>query len=87
MGAECDYADNIKMFPTFQQYFRTHQPPALVIWGKYDVFFQIEEASCYQRDLTNVQTYFVDGGHWALETNFDEVLQLIENFLSEKPDR
>jgi len=69
------------MFPVFQNYFRTHQPPALVIWGKYDVFFEVEEAYCYKRDLSNVQTHVIDGGHWALETNFDEALNLIDNFL------
>lgn len=77
----CDYKNNIEMFPAFQDYFRTHQPPALIIWGKYDVFFEVEEAYCYKRDLPNAQTHVIDGGHWALETNFDEVLNLINNFL------
>lgn len=77
----CDYKNNIEMFPAFQDYFRTHQPPALIIWGKYDVFFGVEEAYCYKRDLPNAQTHVIDGGHWALETNFDEVLNLINNFL------
>ncbi len=83
----CDYADNVKMFPAYQQYFRTHQPPALVIWGRYDVYFDKEEAYCYERDLKDVQTHIIDGGHWALETNFDEVLQLIGDFLSSKQRR
>lgn len=77
----CDYQDNIKMFPVFQDYFRTHQPPALIIWGRYDVFYEVEEAYCYKRDLPNAQTHLIDGGHWALETNFDEVLKLIKDFM------
>lgn len=77
----CDYKNNIKMFPVFQEYFRTHQPPALIIWGKYDVFFSLEEATCYKRDLPDAQLHIIEGGHWALETNFDEVLHLIDNFL------
>lgn len=77
----CDYKNNIKMFPVFQEYFRTHQPPALIIWGKYDVFFEVEEAYCYQRDLSNVQTYVIPGAHMVLETNFDEAFNLINNFL------
>lgn len=76
----CDFKNNIKMFPVFQEYFRTHQPPALIIWGKYDVFFGVEEAYCYKRDLPNAQTHVIDGGHKVLETNFDEVLNLINNF-------
>lgn len=77
----CDYKTNIEMYPAFQQYFRTHQPPALVIWGKYDAFFSVEEAYCYQRDLPHAQTHIINGGHMALETNFPEVLALITNFL------
>jgi hypothetical protein len=48
------------------------------------LFFSIEEASCYKRDLSNAQIHILDGGHWALETNFDEVLGLIDNFMSSK---
>ncbi|MEZ2440248.1 alpha/beta fold hydrolase [Chitinophaga sp. RCC_12] len=77
----CDFENNIKMFPVFQEYFRTHQPPALVIWGKYDAFFSVDEAHCYKRDLPGAQVHIVDGGHMALETNFDEVLKLMINFL------
>ena len=82
----CDYENNIKMFSVFQEYFRTHQPPALIIWGRHDVFFEMEEAYCYKRDLPNAQINIIDGGHWALETNFDEVLNLIKNFLGVKSD-
>lgn len=78
----CDYKSNIAMFPAYQEYFRTHQPPTLVIWGKHDVFFAIEEVDCYKRDLPNAHVHIVDGGHWALETNFDEVLKLISDFLA-----
>ncbi|MEL7587221.1 MAG: alpha/beta hydrolase [Prolixibacteraceae bacterium] len=79
----CTYKSNLDMFPVFQEYFRAHQPRAIVIWGKYDVFFDVDEASCYKRDLPQVQTHILDGGHWALETNFDEVLDLISRFMSE----
>jgi pimeloyl-ACP methyl ester carboxylesterase len=77
----CDFKSNMDMFPAFQAYFRKHQPPALIIWGKYDVFFSVVEAHCYQRDLPNAQVHIVDGGHMALETNFTEVLGLINDFL------
>lgn len=80
----CNYQDNIEMFPVFQQYFRTFQPPALIIWGKYEVYFDVAEASCYRRDLPNAQVHILDSGHMALETNFDEVMGLIRNFMSMK---
>ena len=77
----CDFEDNIRMFPVFQNYFRTHQPPALIMWGKHDVFFSVEEAYCYKRDLPDSQIQIIEGGHMLLETNFDEVLHFITNFL------
>lgn len=82
----CDFKTNIDMFPKFQEYFRMHQPPALVIWGRYDVFFGVEEAQCYKRDLPKAQVHILDGGHMALETNFNEVLELISNFLIAQKD-
>lgn len=79
----CDFKDNLEMFPVFQQYFRTYQPPALIIWGKHDVYFDVAEAPCYKRDLPNARVHILDGGHMALETNFDEILELISNFMSD----
>lgn len=80
----CDYAHHIKMFPVFQEYFRVHQPPALVIWGQHDPFFSVNEAVCYKRDLPGADVHILDGAHMLLETHFDEVLRLIDNFLSGK---
>lgn len=80
----CDYKRNIEMFPVFQEYFRNFQPPALIIWGKDDVYFDVAEAPCYTRDLPDAQVHILDGSHMALETNFDEVSELISNFMSSK---
>jgi pimeloyl-ACP methyl ester carboxylesterase len=79
----CDYEQHIKMFPVFQAYFREYQPPALVIWGKYDPFFNVKEAHCYKRDIADADIHILEGSHMVLETNFDEVLNLIEKFLVE----
>jgi pimeloyl-ACP methyl ester carboxylesterase len=78
----CTYKSNLELFPAFQAYFRKHQPPALIIWGKHDAFFDVKEAYCYKRDLTKSQIHILDGGHMALETNFPEVLELINNFMA-----
>lgn len=80
----CDFKTNIEMYPVFQKYFRTYQPPALIIWGKHDVFFDVDEAYCYKRDLPNAQVHILDGGHKALETNFDEVVELVSSFMLSK---
>lgn len=84
----CDFQRNVEMYPQFQAYFREHRPSALVIWGKHDVFFRVEEAACYQRDLHDVRVHIVDGAHMLLETNFDEVLALVSDFCSTlRPNR
>jgi len=80
----CSYKSNIEMFPAFQEYFRKHQPPALILWGKHDAFFDVAEASCYKRDLPKAHIHVLDGGHQALETNFNEVLDIISSFMSRK---
>jgi pimeloyl-ACP methyl ester carboxylesterase len=78
-----DYKTNLRMYAVFQEYFRTHQPPAVVIWGKHDAFFEVAEAFCYQRDLHNTPVHILDGGHMALETNFNEVTDIIQNFMND----
>jgi pimeloyl-ACP methyl ester carboxylesterase len=34
-----DYANNVKLYPAFQEYFRKSKPPLLAIWGKHEPFF------------------------------------------------
>lgn len=80
----CDYLSNFSMFPLFQEYFRTHLPPALVIWGKYDPYFSVDEAPCYKRDLPEAQIHILDGSHMLLESHFEEMYQLIAGFLEQK---
>ncbi|WP_176885070.1 alpha/beta fold hydrolase [Dyadobacter soli] len=79
----CDFKTHFEMFPAYQAYFRDYQPPALVIWGKYEIFFSVEEVPCYQRDLPNAQVHILDGGHDVLDTHFDVVLRLIRDFVDD----
>ena len=82
----CTYPTNFALFPAIQEYFRKYQPPALIIWGKYDIYFEVAEAYCYKRDLPKAETHIIEGGHMALETNFEEVQSLLKNFLKNKQD-
>ena len=80
----CDFKTHLEMFPVYQEYFRNYQPPTLVIWGKYEIFFSVKEVPRYKHDLPNAQIHILDGGHDVLDTHFDEVLMLIRNFLEEQ---
>jgi pimeloyl-ACP methyl ester carboxylesterase len=77
-----DYASNVDMYPTFQKYFRQHQPPLLAVWGNGDPFFVPAGAEAFKRDITNATVTFFDTGHFALETHCDEIALAIRAFLS-----
>jgi pimeloyl-ACP methyl ester carboxylesterase len=77
-----DYASNVKLYPEFQRYFRTHRPPTLAVWGNADPFFLPAGATAFQRDNPNARIEFFDTGHFALETHGREIGEKIVAFLS-----
>ncbi len=76
-----DYRTNIPLYPKWQAYFRKHQPPTLVVWGKNDQIFVVDGADPYKRDLPNAELHLIDTGHFALETHGPVIAGLIRNFL------
>jgi len=40
---------------------KSHQPPCLVMWGRHDKFFQVDEVLAYTRELDDVQIHVFDG--------------------------
>ena len=77
-----DYANNVKLYPAFQQYFRTSKPPLLAIWGEHDPYFIPEGAKAFARDISNAKIEFLDTGHFALETHVEEVSASMRQFLA-----
>ena len=76
-----DYASNVDMYPTFQQYFREHQPPLLAVWGNGAPFFVPAGAEAFKRDIKNAKVTFFDTGRFALETHCDEIAVAIRDLL------
>jgi len=76
-----DYRSNVALYPSFQQYFRTHQPPFLAIWGKNDPFFLPPGAEAFKRDIPKAVVRFLDTGHFAVETHAREIAESIRDFL------
>jgi pimeloyl-ACP methyl ester carboxylesterase len=76
-----DYKNNVSLYPAFQQYFRTHRPPLLAIWGKNDPFFLPSGAESYRRDIPDAEVHFLDTGHFALETHSAEIGAAMRDFL------
>ena len=76
-----DYRSNPPLYPRWQSYFREHQPPTLIVWGKNDLIFPAEGAHPYVRDLKRIELHLLDTGHFALEEDGDVVAGLIRDFL------
>jgi pimeloyl-ACP methyl ester carboxylesterase len=77
-----DYANNVKLYPAFQQYFRTSKPPLLAIWGEHDLYFIPAGAKAFKRDIPEAIVQFLDTGHFALETNVEDVAEAMRGFLA-----
>ena len=77
-----DYASNVKLYPQFQEYFRSHRPPTLALWGKSDPFFLPAGAHAFKRDNPDARVELLDTGHFALETHSGEIGATIVEFLS-----
>ncbi len=76
------YGSNPPLYPQWQDYFRAHQPPTLVVWGKNDAIFPAEGAYPYQRDLRNVDLHILNTGHFALEEDLETIAFKIREFLA-----
>jgi pimeloyl-ACP methyl ester carboxylesterase len=76
-----DYANNVALYPEFQNFFRKQKPPLLAVWGKNDPFFLPAGAEAYKRDIPNAEVQFFDTGHFALETHCEEIGEAILKFL------
>ena len=80
-----DYANNVRLYPAFQKYFRESTPPLLAIWGRFDPFFIPPGAEAFPRDNPNATVQFLDTGHFALETHVREVAAAMHQFLANAP--
>jgi pimeloyl-ACP methyl ester carboxylesterase len=76
-----DYKSNVALYPAFQDYFRTHKPPFLAVWGKNDPFFLPPGAEAFKLDIPDATVRFFDTGHFALETHAAEIAAAIRDFL------
>jgi len=80
------YGSNPPLYPAWQEYLRTQQPPTLIVWGEKDEIFPAAGAEPYKRDLKDLEYHLLDTGHFALETHGQEIADLIRSFLKRKVD-
>ena len=76
-----DYENNVKLYPEFHKFFRESQVPLLAAWGKNDEIFPPPGAEAFKRDLPNAEIHLLNAGHFAVETETEEIARLMLAFL------
>jgi pimeloyl-ACP methyl ester carboxylesterase len=79
-----DYANNVKLYPKFHEYFREFKPSLLAIWGKGDPYFIPAGAEAFRRDIPDAEVRFLDTGHFALETHVETIAEAMREFLADQ---
>lgn len=79
-----DYRTNVDLYPKWQDYFRSHNPEMLIVYGKNDYIFPVSGAEAYKKDVKNLEYHLFDAGHFALESHGPEIASVIRDFLGRK---
>ncbi|WP_374946670.1 alpha/beta fold hydrolase [Agreia sp.] len=72
-----DYASNRDLYPALQEWIRASGVPVLAIWGRNDEIFAAAGAEAFRRDAPDARIQLLDGGHFLLESNLDDVAAAI----------
>ena len=76
-----NYRTNVDAYQHWQAWMRWQQPRLLVLWGKYDLSFDLSEPEAYRRDVPKAEVHVLDAGHFALDTAADPMAQLVRGFM------
>jgi pimeloyl-ACP methyl ester carboxylesterase len=79
-----DYRTNVDAYLKWQAWMQKIQPRLLVLWGKYDLSFELTEPEAYRRDVPRAQVHILDAGHFALDTAAAEIADLVRRFMANK---
>lgn len=76
-----DNRTNVDVYPKWQAWMREKQPRLLVLWGQYDLSFELSEPEAYRRDVPKAEVHVLEAGHFALDTAADQIAQLVLDFM------
>jgi pimeloyl-ACP methyl ester carboxylesterase len=76
-----DMRSHYARFGEIARYLRDHQPPALMLWGRHDVFFSLPETLSWMEALPRMEAHILDGSHFLLESHAAECAALMTAFL------
>lgn len=64
-----DYGNHVARFDAIAAYLARWQPPALMLWGRHDTFFDLAEVLSWMQALPRMEAHVLDAGHLLLETH------------------
>jgi pimeloyl-ACP methyl ester carboxylesterase len=76
-----DYANYVAQFDAIARYLARSQPPALMLWGRHDPFFDLDEVVSWMRALPRMEAHVLDAGHKLLETHAAAAGSLMFDFI------
>jgi pimeloyl-ACP methyl ester carboxylesterase len=76
-----DYRTHVARFNEIADYLRREQPHALMLWGRHDVFFELDETLSWMKALPRMEAHILDGPHFLLETHAAECAARMRAFL------
>ncbi|MCL1634944.1 alpha/beta hydrolase [Luteimonas sp. SX5] len=78
-----DYGKYVARFGEISEYLAGRQPPAVMVWGRHDAFFEIDETVSWMQDLPRMESHVLDGGHFLLETHAAPAAAIFRKFVAE----
>lgn len=82
-----NYGNYARRFPEIQAYLQSRQPPALMVWGRHDPFFELAETLSWMNDLPRMDAHILDAGHMLLESRAETAARLILDFIDRETGR
>jgi pimeloyl-ACP methyl ester carboxylesterase len=76
-----DYRSHVARFGEIAAFLKQWQPPALLLWGRHDVFFDLAETLSWMQTLPRMEAHVLDGPHFLLETHAAECAALMATFI------
>jgi pimeloyl-ACP methyl ester carboxylesterase len=76
-----DYGNYVERFDAIAGYVAQWQPPALMIWGRHDAFFELAETLSWMQALPRMECHIFDGAHFLLETHAAEATKRMVDFI------
>ena len=76
-----DYCNHVARFGEIADYLKRWQPPALMLWARHDIFFDLDETLSWMKALPRMEAHVFDAGHKLLETHSAECAALMSAFV------